>query len=733
MLGSLAVHGLDEWRAGRRLRVQAAVREPARYLDEGVPDLPLSLARRGTVLVGRSRARRSSTSSSWNWVEEWRRRPPAPPAIDRASVGSWDSTTAAIVTAILIGDRAGLDDRIERDLQEAGTYHVIAISGGNIAILAGACSWLAAPARALARRACATILVLLAYAELAGGGSSVARATTMAVVYLGATLIDQRTSPASALAVAASLMLAASPLALVDPAFLLTFGATIAIVVAVPAITAASRSGALRPAVALLAASAAAEVALLPLGPLFFSRVTVAGLLFNFAAVPLMSVVQIGAMAAVAVTAVAPSLAHAAGWVPHEAARALVSSAGLVHVMPWLTWRVPAPPLWVVAIYYSGLVALVSVRVWVRWTIPWHRCARSAVALVTAASAAFILGGPLPSWPSHARLRIVVLDVGQGDADDRQFPSGRTLLVDAGGLGGTARFDIGERVVAPALWQFGVRRLDVLALTHGDADHVGGARRARDVPPRELWEGVPSRATRPSRIWPSAPTRLDVAWRTVQAGDLLRDGRVTVRAWHPPVADWERQRVRNDDSLVLEIRYGDVSIVLPGDIGATVRGRPGEGDAARTGADAEGCTPRQRDLELDALSCGSPPADRRDQLRPRQPLRTPFARGARPLSCDGRRHLPHRRAGSNHDRDRRPTIAVIHSCARRPPGRRTHRSRSRQLSDDGSPRPSTAASGCLAHPASDGRHRCQLRGLLHGHENRKTENGQPGIDTVQPE
>jgi competence protein ComEC len=43
-----------------------------------------------------------------------------------------------------------------------------------------------------------------------------------------------------------------------------------------------------------------------------------------------------------------------------------------------------------------------------------------------------------------------------------------------------------------------------------------------------------------------------------------------VRAWHPPPPDWERQRVRNDDSLVLEIRYGDVSIVLPGDIGRDV-------------------------------------------------------------------------------------------------------------------------------------------------------------------
>ena len=51
---------------------------------------------------------------------------------------------------------------------------------------------------------------------------------------------------------------------------------------------------------------------------------------------------------------------------------------------------------------------------------------------------------------------------------------------------------------------------------------------------------------------------LRIAWRTVQAGNLLREGLVTVRAWHPPPADWERQHVRNDDSVVLEVRYGDV-------------------------------------------------------------------------------------------------------------------------------------------------------------------------------
>jgi competence protein ComEC len=165
----------------------------------------------------------------------------------------------------------------------------------------------------------------------------------------------------------------------------------------------------------------------------------------------------------------------------------------------------------------------------------------------------------------------VVLDVGQGDATFVRLPSGRTLLVDSGGLGGTARFDVGERVVAPVLWHFGVRRLDVLAVTHGDADHAGGAGAALEMfRPREFWEGVPVPRDVGLTDLAARAEAGRIPWRTVQAGDLLREGPTTVRAWHPPPPDWERQRVRNDDSLVLEIRYGDVSIVLPGDIGRAV-------------------------------------------------------------------------------------------------------------------------------------------------------------------
>ena len=137
--GVMSHERAGEWRAGRTIETSATFRRPARYLNEGVPDLERDLALDGTTLFGSVKSALLLDidvhgSSVQETAARIRRHV-------RQSVERWvaphDAVSAAIVTAVLIGDRTGLPDEIRLRLQAAGTYHVIAISGGNIAILAG--------------------------------------------------------------------------------------------------------------------------------------------------------------------------------------------------------------------------------------------------------------------------------------------------------------------------------------------------------------------------------------------------------------------------------------------------------------------------------------------------------------------------------------------------------------------------------------------------------------------
>jgi competence protein ComEC len=167
-------------------------------------------------------------------------------------------------------------------------------------------------------------------------------------------------------------------------------------------------------------------------------------------------------------------------------------------------------------------------------------------------------------------LRVVVLDVGQGDATVAILPDGRTVLVDTGGLAGTT-FDIAGRVVLPSLRALGVRQLHALTITHPDPDHIGGAETiVRRLDTAYIWEGVPVPPHPARRALMDLAMARRIPWRTLRPSDTELLAGVEIKVHHPPQPEWERQRVRNDDSVVLEFRYHDVSILLPGDIGREV-------------------------------------------------------------------------------------------------------------------------------------------------------------------
>ena len=597
--GALVDAVRQDWRAGRTIEVSVLLREPLDYRDPGVPSDRARLARQGVVLLGSVKsAALTSVTARGGWLSEgaaalraWGR------AGTAASVGRWSPRSAGVVTAILIGDRSGLEPDDERRLQEAGTYHVIAISGGNIALLTALLVAAGRAARMPGRGTAAASIALLAfYGYAAGLAPSVLRATLAGMVYLAARAVDHRGTALNALAVAGACAAVTAPLTVLDAGFVLSFGATLAIVTtasriapAVPRERGAGRARAwvrrlAAAAGALCAATMCAEIALAPIGARLFGRVSIAGLVLNFIAIPLMSIIQVTGLAAVAVGSLSGAAAGGIGWIAHAGTVALVRSASLVDVAPWLVLDIPPPAMWLIVMWYAGWGGL-----WAALEPPlhlsagalakvdrWRKAVRTLALLTISATAIVMVRAPVAATafrvpdPPVGWTRVVFLDVGQGDATLIQPASGRPLLVDTGGVPGGS-FDVGRRVTLPTAWAFGVRRLGELVLTHGDPDHIGGAPAIlRALAPSEIWDGVPVPAHEPLQRLRAAAARAAIPWVERRTGQRLTEGLATLSILNPPEPDWERQKVRNDDSIVLEVRVGAVAFMLPGDITKTV-------------------------------------------------------------------------------------------------------------------------------------------------------------------
>jgi competence protein ComEC len=141
------------------------------------------------------------------------------------------------------------------------------------------------------------------------------------------------------------------------------------------------------------------------------------------------------------------------------------------------------------------------------------------------------------------------------------------MLIDAGSA---LRGNAGARAVLPFLRGQGIRRIDVLALTHPHEDHYGGAAAVlAAVPVGEVWipEGIPREAFGPAVASWAGPVR------TVRAGVRERFGGagVFVRAPANPGVGAKT----NERGMVLELRFGILSLWLPGDVeeGPAVWGR----------------------------------------------------------------------------------------------------------------------------------------------------------------
>jgi competence protein ComEC len=214
------------------------------------------------------------------------------------------------------------------------------------------------------------------------------------------------------------------------------------------------------------------------------------------------------------------------------------------------------------------------------------RRAAMVAAAVVAGLAALIAIHPFAPRLDAQRLEVTILDVGQGDAIFVAFPDGKTMLLDGGGLPGSAYIrsrrpgiDVGEDVVSPFLWERGLKRLDVVALTHAHQDHLAGlAAILGNFQVGELWVGRDIESAAFAALLAEAGERgIPVIHR--QRGDEFDWGGVRMRVlWPERLAPGKT--AANDDSLVLRLESRQEKLLLTGDIERPVERTLGaDGDA----------------------------------------------------------------------------------------------------------------------------------------------------------
>jgi len=435
----------------------------------------------GELRVEHARPTRARRGGWHGLVDRVRRRS------DRAIVAGLDSTAASLVRGMVLGADEGVPLVVRDDFRDAGIAHVLAVSGQNVVLLCAlALPLLAAAGLPYGARAPALLALIALYVPLAGAGPSIQRAGVMGAASLGAVALARPAPRTYALGLAACVTLLLNPRAYADPGWQLSFAAVVGIATLAAPI-ARSLSALPRPLAEGIALTVAATIATAPLLAHHFGTVSLAGLIANVAALPLIApIMWLGMLRAgigQAIPASGPSgdLAGASndllGRLLAPLLSALEDMAALFADMPGgqldLALTGPAE---VAAAYaaIAGVVVLVRratrrldtrASTAVAYVRRLPRVRRLAIAVVAAALVGLLLARGLAPAGPPADLTVSFLDVGQGDATLIQHPDGSAVLFDGGPPeGGVARL----------LRRAGVRRLSAVVMTHMSRDHHGG-------------------------------------------------------------------------------------------------------------------------------------------------------------------------------------------------------------------------------------------------------------------
>ncbi|WP_071460192.1 DNA internalization-related competence protein ComEC/Rec2 [Bacillus massilinigeriensis] len=387
---------------------------------------------------------------------------------------SLDDHTAALSAAMLFGSREDIDDDMEQSFQKTGTVHLLSISGLHVGLLTGALYYGLLRMGITRKNAQLLLLLLLPlYAVLTGLSPPVNRSVLMAMIFLGGQRMKIKISPLDSLSIAFLLLIALDPYCIYGAGFQLSFLATFSLILSTPKILIAFSSSTAK----LIAVSIIAQVTSAPVILYFFYEMSFISVAANILLVPLFSFVILPlAILEFGLASVLPLAAVFVGELLRMTVQLTQALADFLANLPYASVIFGKPSF--ALLFFLSIMILFFFFLLERAPSPGKMV---KLLLLPAIPLTF----QLLHYYFNPEGKIVFLDVGQGDSIVIELPYRKGVyVIDTGGVLSFNKeawrekqdaFDTGKDIVLPYLKSKGIRTVDKLILSHGDADHIGGA------------------------------------------------------------------------------------------------------------------------------------------------------------------------------------------------------------------------------------------------------------------
>jgi len=493
------------------------------------------------------------------------------------TLNTLEKTEAGILNALIIGDESSLEHKIESDYKKAGMLHLLVVSGGHtvflIILLKKIVSFLGV-SKNLSK--ILYILTILIYIVITGATPSILRAGLGLIIVIIASFLGRQNDTFTTMGTVAFILFINNPNILFSLSFLLSFGGVLGIIICYPKVS--KRLNKIPKIIAEpLSLTISAQLFVTPITIYSFNIIYWGGIISNIFTLNLSGIIMmIGIILFILYLLIPPVV-----FFPMKLLSILVfimnKIAGFFGKIDWLCQYVTTPNTFSIILYYMLLFYIFSEKRIINKTdenslvvinnkfISFFIKKRKAIIVFAGIVSLLILNIKIIDFDKS--LKIDVIDVGHGDSILITTPNNKHILIDTGDkyYQGDKISDAGEQTIIPYLLKQGIKKIDLIVLTHMDSDHIGGFQSiSKAINVNTLAISTNSKQKEKYNFIKNTALDKNIKIRTLKRGDKFKVDNVEFDVLMPQKG--EEITNENNDSIVLLMKHQGKKVLFMGDL-----------------------------------------------------------------------------------------------------------------------------------------------------------------------